>query len=115
MDLGDDRRSGFRDDDRNRERARQGLRRQPRAGGDQIRLLRKADEHQLKPEQNRRGPNDEYIVNFQGYTFVIPADKAPPSNDHCSRIFFENVWLILGGNAFPRTPKVYCFLTPLVF
>ena len=40
----------------------------------------KADEHQLKPEQITRGPNDEYIVSFEGYTFVIPADKALPSN-----------------------------------
>jgi hypothetical protein len=57
------------------------------------------DEHQLKPEQIRRGPNDEYIVSFEGYTFVIPADKALRSNDHCSHIFFENVWMIAGGNA----------------
>ena len=77
----------------------------------------KADEHQVKPEQIRRGPNDEYIVSFEGYTFVIPADKALPSNDHCSHIFFENVWAIAGGNVmrFPETPGVYCFLTPLEF
>ena len=76
-----------------------------------------ADEHQLKPEQIRRGPNDEYIVSFEGYTFVIPADKALPSNDHCSHIFFENVWMIAGGNAVrvPWTPDVFCFLTPLDF
>ena len=78
----------------------------------------KADEHQLKPEQIRRGPNNEYIVNFQGYTFVIPADKALPSNDHCSHIFFfENVWMMYGINQSrsPGTPNVYCFLTPLDF
>jgi hypothetical protein len=77
----------------------------------------KADEHQLKPEQISRGPNDEYIVSFEGYTFVIPADKALPSNDHCSHIFFENVWMIAGGNAVrvPWTPDVFCFLTPLDF
>jgi hypothetical protein len=77
----------------------------------------KADEHQLKPEQISRGPNDEYIVSFEGYTFVIPVDKALPSNDHCSHIFFENVWAIAGGNQvrFPGTPGVYCFLTPLDF
>jgi hypothetical protein len=61
----------------------------------------KADEHQLKPEQITRGPNDEYIVSFEGYTFVIPADKALPSNDPCSQIFFENVWAIAGGNVMP--------------
>jgi hypothetical protein len=76
-----------------------------------------ADEHQLKPEQIKRGPNDEYIVSFGGYTFVIPADKALPSNDPCSHIFFENVWVIVGDNhvRFPGTPNVYCFLTPLDF
>ena len=76
-----------------------------------------ADEHRLKPEQISRGPNDEYIVSFEGYTFVIPADKALPSNDHCSHIFFENVWMIAGGNVmrFPGTPGVFCFLTPLDF
>jgi hypothetical protein len=76
-----------------------------------------ADEHRLKPEQITRGPNDEYIVSFERYTFVIPADKALPSNDHCSHIFFENVWVIAGGNQLrvPGTPNVYCFLTPLDF
>ena len=76
-----------------------------------------AEEHQLKPEQIRRGPNDEYIVSLEDYTFVIPADKALPSNDPCSHIFFENVWAIVGGNhmRFPGTPNVYCFLTPLDF
>jgi hypothetical protein len=77
----------------------------------------KADEHQVKPEQITRGPNDEYIVSFDDYTFVIPADKALPSNDRCSHIFFENVWAIVGGNQIrvPGTPGVYCFLTPLDF
>jgi hypothetical protein len=76
-----------------------------------------AEEHQLRPEQISRGPNDEYIVSFEGYTFVIPADKALPSNDPCSHIFFENVWTIVGTNhtRFPGTPNVYCFLTPLDF
>src|SRR5271166_447194 len=77
----------------------------------------KADEHQLKPEQISRGPNHEYIVSFEDYTFVIPADKALPSSDPCSHIFFENVWAIAGGNVmrFPGTPNVFCFLTPLDF
>ena len=77
----------------------------------------KADEHRLKPEQISRGRNDEYVVSFEGYTFVIPADKALPSSDPCSHIFFENVWAIVGGNhvRFPKTPEVYCFLTPLDF
>ena len=76
-----------------------------------------AEEHQLKPEQVSRGPNDEYIVSFESYTFVIPADKALPSNDPCSHIFFENVWAIVGGNQVrdPRTPNIRCFLTPLDF
>ena len=76
-----------------------------------------AEEHQLKPEQIRRGANGEYIVSFEDYTFVIPADKALPSNDHCSHIFFENVWAIAGGKQmrFPGTPGVQCFLTPLDF
>jgi hypothetical protein len=76
-----------------------------------------ADEHRLKPEQITRGPDYEYIVSFEGYMFVIPADKALPSNDHCSHIFFQNVWAIAGGNVmrFPGTPGVYCFLTPLDF
>ena len=75
-----------------------------------------ADEHQLKPEQISRGPNHEY--SFEDYTFVIPADKALPSNDHCSHIFFfENVWMMYGINQSrsPGTPNVYCFLTPLDF
>jgi hypothetical protein len=77
----------------------------------------KADEHQLKPEQISRGPDGEYIVSFEDYTFVIPADKALPSNDHCSHIFFENIWTILGDKhaRIPETPGVYCFLTPLDF
>ena len=67
--------------------------------------------------QITRGADDEYIVSFEGCTFVIPADKALPSNDRCSHIFFENVWAIAGGNQvrFPGTPGVYCFLTPLDF
>jgi hypothetical protein len=75
-----------------------------------------AEEHQLKPEQIRRGPNDEYIVSFEGYTFVIPADKALPSNDPCSHIFFPNMWVVTDdGNQGrdPRTPNIRCFLTPL--
>ena len=77
----------------------------------------KADEHRLKPEQITRGSNDEYIVSFEDYTFVIPANKALPSNDPCSHIFFENVWAIAGGNQVrvPGTPNVFCFLTPLDF
>ena len=77
-----------------------------------------AEEHQLKPEQISRGPNDEYIVSFEGYTFVIPADKALPSNDPCSHIFFPNMWVeTYGGNQVrdPRTPNIRCFLTPLDF
>jgi hypothetical protein len=76
-----------------------------------------AEEHQLKPEQISRGANNEYIVSFDGCTFVIPADKALPSNDPCSHIFFENVWMIVGGTSvrFPKGPDVYCFLTPLNF
>ena len=76
-----------------------------------------AEEHQLKPEQISRGPNDEYIVSFEGYTFVIPVDKALPSNDHCSHIFFENMWMIAGATVvrYPGTPDVICFLTPLDF
>jgi hypothetical protein len=76
-----------------------------------------ADEHRLKPEQISRGPNGEYIVSFEDYTFVIPADKALPSSDHCSHIFFENVSAIAGSNVmrFPETPGVFCFLTPLDF
>ena len=39
----------------------------------------KADEHQLKSEQIRRGANGEYIVSFEDYTFVIPADRRCPA------------------------------------
>jgi hypothetical protein len=77
-----------------------------------------AEEHQLKPEQISRGPNDEYIVSFESYTFVIPVDKALPSNDPCSHIFFPNMWLVTDdGNQVrdPRTPNIRCFLTPLAF
>jgi len=74
----------------------------------------KADEHQLNPGQISRGPNDEYIVSFENYVFEIPVDKALPSNDHCSHIFFPNVWVNNGGRD-PATPDVYCFLTPLDF
>ena len=58
----------------------------------------KADEHQVNPEQINQGPNHEYIVSFEGYTCVIPADKPLPSNDPCSHTFFENVWAIAGCN-----------------
>ena len=66
----------------------------------------KADEHQLKPERITRGSNGEYIVSSEGYTFVIPANKALPGNDPCSHIFFENGWMIVGGESlrFPNTP-----------
>jgi hypothetical protein len=74
----------------------------------------KADEHQLKPEQISRGPDDEYIVRFEGYLFVIPAKKALPSHDGCSHIFFANIWVNNAGRD-PTTPNVYCFLTPLDF
>jgi hypothetical protein len=89
----------------------------PVPGGMKLDCCGKADEHRLKPEQISRGSNDEYIVSFEGYTFVIPADKALPSSDPCSHIFFENVWMIAGGNAVraPGTPDVFCFLTPLDF
>ena len=89
----------------------------PVPAGIKLECCGKADEHQLEPEHIRRGPDGEYIVSFEGYTFVIPADKALPSNDHCSHIFFENTWMIVGGNQirFPGTPGVYCFLTPLDF
>jgi hypothetical protein len=69
-----------------------------------------ADEHQLKPEQISRGPNKEYIVSLDGFTFVIPADKALPSNDHCRHIFFKNC-AVGDGNLL----RVHCFLTPLDF
>jgi hypothetical protein len=89
----------------------------PVPGGIKLDCCGKADEHQLKPEQISRGQNGEYIVSFERYTFVIPGDKALPSSDPCSHIFFENVWMIVGGNQirFPGTPGVYCFLTPLDF
>ena len=77
-----------------------------------------ADEHQLSPEQIGRGPNDEYIVSVEGYTFVIPADKALPSSDTCSHIFFPNMWIVTrSGDKVrdPRMPKVRCFFTPLGF
>jgi hypothetical protein len=51
------------------------------------------EEHQLKPEQISRGPNGEYIVSFEGNTFVITSDKALPSNDACSHISFPNMWV----------------------
>jgi len=74
----------------------------------------KADEHQLSPGQISRGPNEEYIVRFENYVFVIPVNKALPSSDHCSHIFFPNVWINNVGRD-PATPDVYCFLTPLDF
>jgi hypothetical protein len=76
-----------------------------------------AEDHQVKPEQISRGPNNEYIVSFERYTFVIPADKALPSNDPCSHIFFPNMWAYEGDNQVrdPRAPDIRCFLTPLDF
>jgi hypothetical protein len=77
-----------------------------------------AEEHQLGPEQIRRGANKEYIVSFEGYTFVIPTDKALPSNDSCSHIFFPNMWVNDDSGRQvrdPKTPNVLCFLTPLNF
>jgi hypothetical protein len=62
-------------DDRERVRARQGLR-NPVPGRIKLDCCGEADEHLLKPGQISRGLNDEYIVRFKGYTFVIPADKA---------------------------------------
>ena len=86
----------------------------PVPAGVKLDCCSKADEHRVRPEQIRRGPNDEYLVSFEGYLFVIPADKALPSNDHCSHIFFPNVWINNVGRD-PTTPDVYCFLTPLDF
>jgi hypothetical protein len=74
-----------------------------------------AEEHQLKPEQISRGPNGEYIVSFESYKFEIPADKALPSNDPCSHIFFSNTWVYEGGELVPTKPGIHCFLTPLNF
>jgi hypothetical protein len=77
-----------------------------------------AEEHLLKPQQISRGANNEYIVSFEGYMFVISADKALPSNDPCSHIFFPNMWVNdEGGDQVrdPKTPNVFCFLTPLGF
>ena len=76
------------------------------------------EKHQLKPEQISRGANNEYIVSFEDYTFVIPADKALPSTDPCSHIFFPNMWVnddYDGQVRDPKTPNVRCFLTPLDF
>lgn len=78
----------------------------------------RSEEHRLKPEQINRGPNHEYIVSFEGYTFVIAADKALPSHNSCSHIFFPNAWVTdADGNQAraPKPPKVHCFLTPLDF
>jgi hypothetical protein len=50
--------------------------------------------------------------------FVTPAEKALPSNDPCSHIFFPNMW---GGTddgnqvRDPTMPNIRCFLTPLDF
>ena len=77
-----------------------------------------AEEHKLIPEQISRGPNNEYVVSLEGYTFVIPAGMAQPSQDTCSHIFFANMWVVTdsGDQARdPRTPNVRCFLTPLDF
>ena len=79
---------------------------------------REGEEHRLTPEQISRGSNNEYIVRFEGYTFAIPAHKALPSKDHCSHIFFPNMWVVTdSGNQMrdPKTPSVRCFLTPLNF
>jgi hypothetical protein len=66
----------------------------------------------------RRWPNNEYIVHFEGYTFVIPADKARPSHDACSHIVFPNMWVSDDDGSQvrdPRTPNIRCFHTPLDF
>jgi hypothetical protein len=50
--------------------------------------------------------------------FVTPADKALPSNDPCSHIFFPNMWVVTDdGNQVrdPTMPNISCFLTPLDF
>jgi hypothetical protein len=76
------------------------------------------EEHQLKPEQISRGSNHEYIVSFEDYTFVIPEEKALPSSDPCSHIFFPNMWVETDSGdqvRDPRMPNVRCFLTPLDF
>ena len=113
----DGRRGVRRGDDRERERTTRGCDGNPVPGEIKLDCCGKADEHRLNPQQVSRGRNDEYLIIFEGYTFVIPADKALPSSDPCSHIFFENVWAIVGGNhlRFPKTPEVYCFLTPLNF
>jgi hypothetical protein len=70
------------------------------------------------PSRSAGGPNGEYIVSFEGYSFVIPANKALPSNDPCSHIFLPNMWMVTDdGNQLrdPRTPDIRCFLTPLDF
>jgi hypothetical protein len=105
-----------RDDDRERGSARQRLRRRPGARPDQIGLLQQGRRASAEARADQ-GHDGEYIVSFEAYTFVIPADKALPSSDHCSHIFFENVWMTARGNQVrvPWTPNVYCFLTPLDF
>jgi hypothetical protein len=86
----------------------------------------KADEHQLKPEQIKRGPNNEYIISFERWTFVVPADQSQPSADACSHIFFADPWITVRGTKYRWSalhgwsvlsdpPRVWCFLTPLDF
>ena len=78
----------------------------------------KAEDHLLEPEQVTRGANDEYIVSVEGLTLTIPSNKALPSSDSCSHIFFAWESSTVGEAWTPKkggfwTPAVYCFLTPM--
>jgi hypothetical protein len=51
----------------------------PVPGAIKLNCCGKADEHQLKPEQISRGPDGEYIVSVENYTFVIQQARRCPA------------------------------------
>jgi len=67
----------------------------------------RADYHALDPSQIHRDSDQNYIVDIDGFTLVVPEGVAEPSVDDCSAIYFNPDLHDGDGH-----PPVFCFETP---
>lgn len=73
------------------------------------------DVHLLDPSQITRDAADDYVVNDGGHVFRIKADKALPSQDGYSWIFYNANQANCQTEQDGMQPCVYCFFVPLAF